>query len=107
MTTQLHIKPMSVNLAWQGKRYKSNDYRDFEAIVIAMLPRLTIPEGNLSLTLEFGLNKQADIDNPIKPFLDCLSKKYGFNDRYIYQLNVTKKDVKHGDGYIQFSINSI
>ena len=107
MTTQLHIKPMSVNLAWQGKRYKTNDYRDYEAIVCALLPRLTIPDGNLCLTLEFGLNKQADIDNPLKPFIDCLQKKYGFNDRYIYELRVKKKDVKNGDGYIQFSIDSI
>lgn len=107
MITQLHIKPMSVNIAWQGRRYKTTDYKDYEAIVCAMLPRLTIPDGNLSLTLEFGLNKQADIDNPLKPFIDCLQKKYVFNDRYIYELHVYKKDVKNGGGYIQFSIDSI
>ena len=69
MTTQLHIKPMSVNLAWQGKRYKTNDYRDYEAIVCALLPRLTIPDGNLCLTLEFGLNKLADALNVTEDYL--------------------------------------
>lgn len=107
MTTQIHIKPLSVNEAWQGRRYKTTDYKDYEAIVCALLPRLTVPDGKLCLTVEFGLNMQADIDNPLKPFIDCLQKKYGFNDRDIYQLNVTKKAVKHGGGYIQFSIDSI
>jgi Holliday junction resolvase RusA-like endonuclease len=107
MMIQLKIKPMSVNEAWQGRRFKTSDYRDYEAILCAMLPPMKVPDGHLALTVEFGLNTQADIDNPLKPFLDCLQKKYGFNDREIYQLNVTKKAVKRGDGYIKFTLKPL
>ena len=98
---------MSVNEAWQGRRFKTSDYRDYEAILCAMLPPMKVADGKLSLTVEFGLNPIADIDNGIKPFVDCLQKKYGFNDRYIYQLIVTKEDVKRGDGYIKFTLKPL
>ena len=42
-----------------------------------------------------------DFDNPIKPFVDILQKKYGFNDRDVYELNV-KKEV--GEDGIDFNI---
>jgi Holliday junction resolvase RusA-like endonuclease len=49
----------------------------------------------------------ADIDNPLKPILDVLQKKYGFDDRQIYELNVKKEIVKKGDEFIKLKINEI
>ena len=69
---------------------------------------MQVGEGRLSLSLRFGLSsKNADIDNPIKPWLDILQKKYGFNDRQIYRLTVEKEDVPKGSEYIEFTISAI
>ena len=102
---RINIKPLSVNQAWQGKRFKTKEYKKYEKDVLLILPKLTVPEGRLKLTITFGLsNKNADVDNPVKCFVDCLQKKYGFNDRHIYELLVRKLDVKNGEEFIEFEI---
>lgn len=104
----LNVKPMSVNEAWQGKRFKTKKYKQYEKEVLLILPKLKVPEGNLELSIKFGLSsKNADIDNPVKCFVDCLQKKYGFNDRHIYKMNLEKEYVKKGCEYIEFNITSI
>lgn len=107
--TKVQIKPMSVNNAWKGKRFKSTDYTAYETQVFFSLPRdLEIPKGNLGIEFEFGLsNANADLDNPVKPFLDILQKKYGFNDSRIYEMQVKKSIVTKGKEYTQFNIYSI
>jgi Holliday junction resolvase RusA-like endonuclease len=69
---------------------------------------MEVKSGKLSLFLRFGLSsKNADIDNPVKPFVDCLQKRYGFNDRHIYKLTVEKVDVKKGEEFIEFELKPI
>lgn len=66
---------------------------------------MNVERGKLSLFLRFGLSsKNADVDNPVKPFVDCLQKKYVFNDRQIYRLTVEKVDVAKGQEFIEFEI---
>lgn len=66
------------------------------------------PDGPLYLKIVFGFsNKASDIDNPVKPFIDILQKKYKFNDKRIYCLQVDKKDVKKGEEYIYFRIEGL
>ena len=103
----INIKPLSVNIAWQGKRYKTEAYKKYEQEVFYILKKKNIPKGKLKVYLEFGLSsKNADIDNPVKPLLDILQKKYQFNDKKIYELNIKKVDVKKGEEYIKFEINA-
>jgi Holliday junction resolvase RusA-like endonuclease len=64
-------------------------------------------EGDLEVIYEFGLSKNADWDNPIKPFQDVLQTKYSFNDSRIVKGTVIKNLVKKGDGYINFSISEV
>jgi Holliday junction resolvase RusA-like endonuclease len=79
------MKPMSVNNAWMGRRFKTKEYDLYEKSVMFLLPKLEIPEGKLQIDFEFGFsNKLADLDNTLKPFIDILQKKYNFNDRDIY-----------------------
>ena len=79
--TKIKIKPLSVNQAFRGRRFKTMDYVAFEKELLWQLPKLKIPEGDLTLNLEVGLsNKNSDLDNVIKQFLDCLTKKYNFYD---------------------------
>lgn len=65
-------------------------------------------KNNLKLDIVFGFSTStADIDNPLKPLLDCLQKKYGFNDRSIYELHVKKEIVKKGKEFIQVKFTEI
>lgn len=105
---RLNIKALSVNQAYQGRRFKTITYKRYEQEVLLKLPVMDVPEGKLSLSLTFGLSsKNADIDNPVKLFVDCLQKKYGFNDRRIYSMDLVKVDVKKGDEFIDFSISTL
>lgn len=99
------IKPLSVNDAWQGKRFKSKAYKAYENEIIPKLPELKVPNCNIELEITFGFsNSASDIDNPAKPFIDCLQKKYKFNDNQIYKLVLYKEIVKKGEEFINFDI---
>lgn len=104
---KIEIKPLSVNQAWKGRRFKTPEYRKYEKAVFLTLPKMEIPQGKLSVVYEFGFsNKLADWDNPIKPFQDILQKKYGFNDSRIVSATVIKTVVKKGQEYISFDIKA-
>ena len=105
---RIDIKPLSVNEAWQGQRFKTPKYKAFEKELLLKLRPQDIPEGKLLLRATFGISsKNADIDNPVKPFLDILQKKYGFNDRQIYLLTIEKVDVPKGKEFIEFTIEPL
>ena len=109
ITNTVTIKPLSVNEAWQGKRFKTKAYKQYENDVLLMLPsKPKAPEGKMSLELIIGLsNMQADIDNPVKPFVDILQKKYGFNDNKIMEMTLKKVIVKKGEEFISFSFGEL
>lgn len=106
---KINIKPLSVNRAWAGKRFKTQDYKAFEIEMYHLLPGLSNDfKGKLTVVLEFGLSsKNADIDNPVKMTVDCLQKVYNFNDKQIYKMNLKKVDVKKGEEYIKFEIKKL
>ena len=105
---RVDVKPLTVNQCWQGRRLKTKEYKNYEQDLLKILTRMEIPEGRLSLKLIFGFsNSQCDWDNPIKPFVDILQKKYGFNDSRIYEAVVKKDVVKKGQEYIGFEINEV
>ena len=103
---QIHRKPMSVNEAWQGRRYKSKAYKNYEKEVMLLLPNeYKIPEtGDLAIRIEAGLSKKADLDNVCKPILDILEKMYGCNDKRFMEITLVKKIIKKGEGYFNFCI---
>lgn len=104
---RIYIKPLSVNRAWRGKRFKTNEYKIFEQEVLLKLPNIELPQEPFKVTYQFGFsNMQSDIDNPIKPIQDILQKKYGFNDSKIHELNVHKHKVAKGLEYFEFKIET-
>ena len=104
----IKTKPLSVNDAFQGRRFKTIAYKNYEVGVSSMLPNIKIPKPPFKVSYEFGFSsKAADIDNPVKCFTDILQKKYGFNDKDIYEMSLKKKIVKKGNEYIKFKIESI
>ena len=105
---RISIKPLSVNQAFQGKRFKTKKYKSFEKELLLKLPTIKVPEGKLMLVATFGLSsKNADWDNPIKTFQDVLQKKYGFNDKNVYKAIIEKVDVKKGKEFIEFKLTKI
>jgi Holliday junction resolvase RusA-like endonuclease len=94
MKFNIPIKALSVNEAWQGKRYKTIAYKKYENDVYKLLTGIPkAPEGGLEVTYWFYMtnHKLADNDNPVKPLQDIL-KKRGIikDDRFIYATHIFK-----------------
>jgi hypothetical protein len=102
---KIPIKPLSVNGAWKGKRYKSKDYSVFERNLLLILPKVKMPDPPYEIHYEFGFSSRAsDVDNPTKTTTDVLAKKYGFNDKLVHRMILEKQLVKKGAEYIKFKI---
>ena len=102
---RIKIKPLSVNEAFRGRRFKTPKYKAFQKLVLLTLKPIPIPDGKICLKLRFGFSsKGSDIDNPVKQFTDCLSKKYSFNDNRIYRLEISKEIVAKGHEFIEYQI---
>lgn len=101
MIINLNIKPLSVNKAWQGKRFKTPEYKKYEIQVLRLLPDIEIKEfKRLKITFGFS-NMMSDIDNPVKLMIDLLQKKYNVNDRDLIYLVLHKEKTKKGEEFIE------
>ena len=103
---KLDQKPLSINEAWQGKRFKTPAYKTYEQAMILLMPKGKVDtEQMLRVEFFFGFsNKASDLDNPVKLLMDIAQKKYGFNDKMVFELNVRKCIVKKGEEFIQMGI---
>lgn len=103
---KLQIKPLSINEAYRGRRFRTPQYDTYIRQMMFALPdKLAIPQSNIKIFIEFGYSSHAsDIDNGLKCFIDCLQKKYGFNDKLITELNVRKIKVEKSKEHIIFEI---
>ena len=105
---EVRIKPMSINEAWQGRRFKSKKYTSYSTAVLMLLPELRNFDKKkaLSLNLVFGVSSRgSDLDNLVKPFLDLLQTKYKFNDNQIYRMILEKEIIKKGEEFIRFKFH--
>ena len=101
---RINIVPLSVNKAWQGKRFKTKEYLKFERDMLLLLPKFKIPEAPISLSINYGFSSPlSDIDNPTKLVIDIMQKKYKFNDRDIFELILTKEIVNIGKEFIEIN----
>lgn len=104
---RVNIKPLSVNKAWQGRRFKTEYYKSFEKELLYKLPALKMPSPPYRLVLRFGFsNKLSDCSNPIKLVEDIIQKKYGINDRDVYKIEAEKFIVPKGKEFIDFFIET-
>ncbi len=104
---EVKIKPLSVNQAWRGRKFKTPKYTKYEKDLLLLLPKLNDLEPPFAIDITFFFsNVLSDIDNPLKPMLDVIQKKYSINDRDVYELNVKKVVVKKGMDKIEFKIRS-
>ena len=108
-SSRVDIKPLSVNQCWQGKRFKTVNYKDYEKAMFVLLPDHDFkqPKTPLELSIVVGVSNLAmDVDNVVKPFLDILQKKYNFNDKYVFRLIVEKVLVVKEQEFIEFYIKN-
>ena len=105
---RIAVKPLSVNDAYIGRRFASPALKAFKSEMGYLLPKISVPDGKLSVFYRFGVASRAsDGDNLIKAFQDCLSAQYGFNDNKIYKWSIEKVLVKKGEEFIEFSIDML
>lgn len=98
MKIEVPLKPMSINVAWQGKRYKTKRYKNFEKafFLSTSQPHTTIKE-EVVVIYVFYLKYygRTDVGNLEKPLSDLITKRnYIKDDRYIKSINLIKKRVK-------------
>ena len=90
----VEIRPLSVNMCWQGRRFKTPEYKAYERETLLLLPKRKMIKGNVEVYLIFFFknDKMRDIDNSIKPILDFFTKKgYIEDDRKIIHLDISKQ----------------
>lgn len=108
MEIRADIKPLSVNKAWQGRRFKTKEYKAYEQELLYTLPARKIPTPPFRISFEFGFsNICSDWDNPVKILQDIMQKKYDFNDRDIMEGHVKKVKVKKGEEYFLVNLESL
>jgi hypothetical protein len=103
--SRINIVPLSVNKAWQGRKWKTPEYKRFERDCLLMLPKIKVPEPPFRIEYHFGFsNKLSDLLNPEKLVTDILCKKYGINDRDVFEMSLKKEITPKGKEYIEFEI---
>lgn len=108
LSLKVNVKPLSVNRVWQGRRFKTKEYKQYEQHLLSILPDADVPDGPLKITFVFGLSSLlSDWDNPVKPLQDVLQKRYNFNDSRVMLALVTKVKVDKGEEFSYVRIERV
>ena len=77
MRISLDIRPLSVNRAWQGRRYSTPEKKRYEAMVHSQLPSAKIPGPYYRVDYKFFLIQFARTDqqNLLKCLTDCFVRR--------------------------------
>ena len=106
----IKVKPLSINDAWQGRRYKTPKYNKFaEEVHLRLLAykRPNLPDGPLSIHYRFHVfNMRSDVDNFIKAFQDVLFNWIGIDDSRIVRLTAEKIKCQKYKEKIEWTIES-
>lgn len=89
----IEIKPLSVNEAYTGRRFKTKKYKQYIKDAKWLFPKKSKVEifDKMFISVIFGFtNAAADLDNPYKQFSDIISKLYGFNDKNVWKMTLEK-----------------
>lgn len=103
------LKPLSINKAYKGKRFRTDECTKFKRDLYFMLPeRINLPKPPFCIVFKFGLSSMSsDGDNCVKVAQDVISDKYNFNDKLIKKWIIEVDNVKKGDEYISFKLESL
>jgi hypothetical protein len=102
---KINYKPLSLNEAYSGKRYKTEYCRAFTKAVTLMVKPQKLPPPPYKISFIFGVsNMAADWDNPVKLAQDCIAKKLRFNDKMIYKGEAEKVLTEPGAEFIMYKL---
>lgn len=101
---RVEVKPLSVNAVWQGRRFKTKAYKQYEQDCGWFLKAPMI-KGEVEVYYKFYIKNYAmsDVDNFIKPLQDILVKNGLIeDDRKI--VKVTAEKIKSVEEYTEIEI---
>lgn len=90
---EVKLKPITVSKAWQGKRFKTKAYKDWQRDFCLLVGKQKPITGQLALTLEIYIKneKMMDIDNTFKAIQDSMKLANMIeDDRFIYEIHAYK-----------------
>ena len=93
ISLKVNIKPISVNAAFQGRRFKTKECKAYERALWYSLPRRGTVRGEVEVWFDFFLVNYArtDISNLVKVTEDIIvKKKFIEDDRKITKMHLTK-----------------
>ena len=93
MKFEIKIKPLSDNALWQGRRYKTNTYKDYEDEILWELPKKEMIKGPVEVNYVFHIKNfgRSDVSNFLKALNDIIGKKgYIEDDRKIIKQTIKK-----------------
>jgi len=78
--SKILVKPLSVNDAWQGRRFKTSEYKQYEND--CLWQKIPLVKGEVEIHYTFHLKRYStsDVDNFIKPLQDILVKMGAIED---------------------------
>jgi len=111
MKKTLSIKPLSINEAWQGRRFKTKKYKDYERNTLILLGKNKMIKGFVSVEYNFFIKnfKMSDVGNFEKPISDIVVKSGLIeDDRFITEIVLKKYPInKDEQEYIIIKINKL
>jgi Holliday junction resolvase RusA-like endonuclease len=90
---QIKIKPLSINKAFSGRRFKTQECKEYERTLYYILPKEKMIKGDVTIKYRFFLkyDKVTDTSNLIKLLEDILVKKgYIEDDRFVRRFTAEK-----------------
>jgi len=105
---EVNIKPMTVNKAWQGRRFKTPEYNGYTSHILWALKKHKFRfKGEIEVEYRFYLKhyKTTDVGNLEKPLSDIIVKSGIIeDDRFIKKITLEKFK---GSDYIEIIIKQI
>lgn len=104
----IEVKPISVNECWQGRRYKTEKYKDWrEEAYFCTRHSLKKPVGLCNLEIAFYVPSLGmDLDNMIKPVLDSLQDSQVLkNDKLV--MRIVAEKIKSNKPRIEVTIQTL
>ncbi len=75
MKIEIPVRAISVNAVWQGRRFKTKEYKDYEQDTLWFLNKMGRVNGMVQIDYKFFFaGRMLDTDNGIKPIQDILVK---------------------------------
>ena len=67
------VRALSVNKCWQGQRFKTPEYKNYERALLFLLPKFEMPKPPYILKIEVGFSNTVIETEPLENIAPLLS----------------------------------